>query len=77
MLFFIIQQYSITSNYSKANDARIAYVTDLNKTIEKDTLIILAPLPPSGMLYSTEIANDTTHFTNRELRLGYNLKFHL
>ncbi len=77
MLFFIIQQYSITSNYSKANDARIAYVTDLNKTIEKDTLIILAPLPPSGMLYSTEIANDTTHFTNRELRLGYNLKFHV
>ena len=77
MLFFIISQYSSASNYSKANDARINYITDLNKTTDKDTLIVLEPLPPPGMLYSTEITNDTTHFTNRELRLGYNLKFHL
>ena len=77
MLFFIIQQYSITSTYSKATDARIEYITNLNKTIEKDTLIILEPLPPAGMLYSTEIAKDTSHFTNKELRLGYNLKFHV
>ncbi len=77
MLFFIINQYSIASIYSKANDARITYITNLNKIIEKDTLIILEPLPPAGMLYSTEISNDTAHFTNRELRLGYDLKFHV
>ena len=77
MLFFIVSQYYIASTYSKANDARINYITDLNKTIEKDTLILLEPLPPAGMLYSTEIAKDTSHFTNKELRLGYNLKFHV
>ena len=77
MFFFIIQQYSIASIYSKANDSRIQYITDLNKTLENDTLIILEPLPSAGMLYSTEIARDTSHFTNKELRLGYNLKFHI
>lgn len=77
LLFFIVNQYAIASNYANANDKRIAYITDLNKRIEKDTLIILDPLPPAGMLYSSEIAADTNHFTNRELRLGYDLKFHV
>jgi len=77
MMFFIVVQYPIASTYSKANDQRIEYITDLNKKIIKDTLIVLEPLPPAGMLYSTEIASDTNHFTNRELRLGYDLKFHV
>lgn len=77
MIFHLITQYFIASNYAKANDARIEYITTLNKTIEKDTLIALPQLPPPGMLYSTEIGTDTSHFTNKEIRLGYDLKFHV
>ena len=77
MLFHLIYQYPIASAYSKATDSRNEYITQLNKTIEGDSLVYLAPLPPPGMLYSTEIASDTNHFTNKELRLGYELKFHV
>jgi len=77
LVFSIITQYVTASTYSKANDERISYLLDLNKTITNDTLILLSPLPPSGMLYSTEISVDTSHFTNKELRLGYDLKFHV
>lgn len=77
LLFHIIYQYPIVSNYSKATDSRNEYITELNKTTTGDSLIYLSPLPPAGMLYSTEISTDTTHFTNKELRLGYELKFHV
>ncbi len=77
IVFHLITQFPIASKYSKANDERIEFITDLNTKIEKDTLIYLSPLPSPGMLYSTEIAGDTNHFTNKELRLGYELKFHV
>lgn len=77
MVFNIIYQYPIVSNYSKATDSRNDYITELNKTIKGDSLVFLDPLPPPGMLYSTEISADTTHFTNKELRLGYELKFYV
>lgn len=70
-------QSLIVPKYAAAHDARVAYVTELNKTITKDTIISLTPLPSSGMVYSSEIKADTNHFTNKELRLGYNLKFHV
>lgn len=77
MIFHIVYQYPIASAYSKATDSRNEYITELNKTIKGDSLVYLVPLPPPGMLYSTEIASDTNHFTNKELRLGYELKFHV
>jgi hypothetical protein len=77
MLFHLVYQYPIASKYAKANDERIELITTLNKTIKGDSLVSLAPLPSPGMLYSTEIASDTSHFTNKELRLGYDLKFHV
>ena len=77
MLFHLVYQYPIASKYANANDERIEFITTLNKTIKEDSLVCLAPLPPAGMLYSTEIASDTSHFTNKELRLGYDLKFHV
>jgi hypothetical protein len=77
MLFFIVKEYSIVSKYSKANDERIEQLVSLNHSLQKDTIIKLTPLPPSGMLYSTEIASDTSHFTNKEIRLGYELKYHV
>ncbi len=77
LLFNIEYQYPITRAYAAAYDERTENIIDLNKKIEKDTLILLKPLPPCGMLYSTEISTDTSHFTNRELRFGYELKFHV
>ena len=75
--YSIITQYRIVKEYSIANDSRIEHINSLNEIIQKDTLIILEPLPKSGMVYSSEITADTNHFTNRELRLGYKLKFHV
>jgi len=77
LIFHIINQTLIASNYSKANDERIAYILNLKEKIKTDTLILLTPLPPSGMLYSSEITNDTTHFTNREVKMGYDLPFYV
>jgi hypothetical protein len=70
-------QSRICPKYAAAHDARVEYITGLNKKITKDTVINLTPLPSSGMVYSSEIKADTNHFTNKELRLGYNLKFHV
>ena len=77
LLFQLIQQTSISNTYASQNDKRIAFITELNKRLNQDTLIYLKPLPQSGMLYSAEITADTNHFTNKELRMGYNLKFHV
>src|SRR6218665_2577842 len=72
-----INQFFIAGTYSKAHDARIEQLLELKQKIYNDTLIILPSLPSSGMLYSSEIAADTNHFTNKEIRLGYELKFHV
>ena len=77
MIFNVVYQYSVTSTYSSAIDSRNTYLIETNKTIKKDTLIKLTPLPDCGMLYSSDIQPDTSHFTNQELRLGFNLKFHV
>lgn len=72
-----INQFKIVRTYAKANDERVLYLKGLKETILQDTLILLKPLPPSGMLYSAEIKPDTTHFSNKELKMGYDLKFHV
>jgi hypothetical protein len=72
----LFNQFFICRDYTKAQDARIERILELNKTI-KDTTIVLEPLPSSGMLYSAEIQADTNHFTNRELQMGFDLKFHV
>lgn len=75
--YHLISQYTITKHYANAVDERINYLVSLNQRITEDTLVSLTPLPKCGMLYSSEISADTTHFTNMELRMGYNLKFHV
>jgi hypothetical protein len=77
MGFNLINQYKITKQYSLAVDNRVSFLLNMNTRLSKDTLIIVPKLPPSGMLYSAEITADTNHFTNIELRLGYNLKYHV
>lgn len=73
----LANQFQLCRNYAAAHDERIAHIEALSKTISSDTLIVLPDLPSSGMLYSSEIKADTNHFTNRELRLAFDLKFHV
>ena len=75
LLFHTFDQYRIIKSYTKANDTRIEYLKSLNKKISNDTLILLQPLPPSGMIYSNEISTNKDHFTNQELIIGYDLHF--
>jgi hypothetical protein len=77
MIYCYSYQLPTAIAYSRAHDERISYLKSLNQQIQHDTLIFLKPLPSSGMLYSSEIKADTIHFTNKEIRLGYNLKFHI
>ena len=60
-----------------AVDARNNLLKKLKPKIENDSLIYVTPLPNSGMLYSAEIKEDTTHFSNKEMRLAFDLKFHI
>ncbi len=69
-----INQKIITSKYAKAYDQRMIYIKSNNDNIE---LLELAPLPPSGMLFSAELSNDTSHFSNQHLKKALNLKFNI
>jgi hypothetical protein len=77
MIYALITQFSTASAYAAAHDERVEHIVELNNVLKKDTLIRLSPLPRPGMLYSGEIASDSNHFTNKELRLGYNLRYHV
>lgn len=76
-IFHLVNQSFVTSRYAAAIDSRNLHMIELNKTIHRDTVIKLEPLPPRGMLYSSEIESDTNHFTNKEMRLGFNLNYHV
>jgi hypothetical protein len=73
----LFQQFNTCRSYTKALDTRLLFLKNLNEKVSRDTLIVVPPLPSSGMLYSAEIKADTNHFTNRELRIGFDLKFHV
>jgi len=77
LLYHLFSQHAIASAYARAQDERIVYLTHLNTTLKKDAIILVPALPPGGMLYSSEIQADTNHFSNKEIRLGYELKFHV
>ncbi len=77
MTFTIYNQIGISGKYASGYDERTNHLIQLNNTINKDSMVVLAPLPPPGMLYSSEITNDTFSFSNRELRLGLELKYHI
>lgn len=72
MLFYtIITQYPIVSNYAAQYDERMDYI-DKNKNAEQQ--IKLKPLPYSGLIFSDDLSNDTTHYTNQHLQKALNLK---
>lgn len=76
LLYNLSAQYPIVKNYAFKHDKRVKDLLDLNKAgLDRSTQVNLPPLPPAGMLYSAEIDADTSHFTNKELRMGYDLNY--
>ena len=74
LCFHIVNQYSITGNFSKEYDKRIEYLTKENNSGRENT-VFLDPLPSSGMIYSDELSSDST--SNDPFEKTYNLKFHV
>jgi hypothetical protein len=70
---FLINQYPIVREYSAAYDQRIAEI----KTSLTEKEINLKPLPPSGLLLSAEIPNDSSHFTRQHFKRAFRLTQHL
>lgn len=64
-------QLTIIPDYAKAYDKRISY---LKKHQYSNQVIMLDPLPSSGLLYSAEIASDSLHFANKHLQNGLGIK---
>ncbi len=72
----IINQYRIVSEYTKANDDRIVYLTEL-KLKGQTELVELDPLPPSGFLHSAEITTDAAFEQNQHFKNGLFLNFQI
>ena len=70
----LVVQTNIARTYDRAYDERNALLLKLEKEGRKD-VVSVAPLPPSGMLYSFEISDDTTDFRNTHLKMGLGLHF--
>lgn len=74
LIVHVIHQYAVTRNYAAAVDSRTALLSMLNEKGQKG-VVALAPLPPSGMLYTAEITEDTAHFSNHFLEQALHLRF--
>jgi small-conductance mechanosensitive channel len=72
--WYIYYQHKTVKKYSEAYDNRILLLENLKRSnftgIHK-----LEPLLPSGLLHSNEISNDTSYFTNQQLKLFLDLPF--
>ena len=68
--FQLINQKQITTKYATAFDLRM---NKISREINRD-LIQLKPLPNSGFLYSAEINQSPSHFTNKQLKQGLRIK---
>ena len=68
--FQLINQKQITTKYATAFDLRMKKIS---REINRD-FIQLKPLPNSGFLYSAEINQSPSHFTNKQLKQGLRIK---
>jgi hypothetical protein len=74
MMIHINEQYQITSAYALSVDKRISYLKQ-EKEMKVSNTIMLDPLPSPGMLYSSEISEDSSHFSNQHIKSFFNLGF--
>ena len=65
-------QYPIISKYETSNKLRLQKINNINC---EDTIVILNNLNDSGLLFSSEIGKDTSHYINSDMRKAMNIKF--
>jgi hypothetical protein len=77
LCFYIFRQNRILNTYTAAYDSRILYLLELNKKGQKD-VVIIAPLPDSGMLIKGDISPDPDRYLNvyytHALHLSYKVR---
>jgi hypothetical protein len=64
-----------TLRYVKQYDERMLLLSNNNSTSNK--VVTLTKLPHSGLLYSAEISNDTSHYSNIHLKNSLQLNYHI
>ena len=76
LTFTIYSQFILTKHFSQACDERLEFIEVAVKNNSKGTLE-LKRIPPAGMLYWDELSEDSSYFTNKHLKDGLNLPFHV
>jgi hypothetical protein len=74
LIFTIYTQFIITNKFSEASDERIRII-EKAKADNFKGILELKKLPPEGMLYTDEISEDTSYYSNKHLREGLELPF--
>ncbi|MDQ3100684.1 MAG: hypothetical protein M3R08_04810 [Bacteroidota bacterium] len=69
--YTIFDQVNELPKYARAYDARIEYLTESR---EMDGIIVVEPLPSSGLLLSAEIDTDPAYHANQALKAGLGMK---
>jgi len=70
----LLDQYFVTKEYAESYDRRIKILSALNENGQKG-IVVLDPLPRSGMLFSAEISADSSHFTNQFIKNSLHLQY--
>ena len=68
--FQLYTQKQISETYSKSFDKRISQI---RKQLDNNQ-IVLEPLADPGFLHSAEISEKSSHFTQKQLKLGLKIK---
>ena len=76
IIIHLADQNKISSDYAAAVDQRIEKLK-LAKLNGDTRTVELNPLPSSGMLFSSEISEDTANFSNQHLKCYLKLDFQI
>lgn len=73
LVYTLISQTSSLKKYDAAYRQRMEILSQ-NESKTGTSTLILEPLPTSGMLYSAELSQDSTFYTNRHLQRAMGIK---
>jgi hypothetical protein len=72
----LINQYPVVAKYAKAHDDRTQVIKQASLNY-KGELLLLEPLPPSGIFMSAEMDRDTLNYVNVDMKSRFDLPFAL
>jgi len=71
-IFYFVRHYPETSAYTKAYDERVTYLLEKKTT---DSVVVVEPLPPAGIVVQSDITQDEKDDVNRDFKNTYFLPF--